>query len=101
MINSIAETLNFTDWIILYLFPVNQFFWILYSLLRKKFKAIVFPADSNDEDSGERHCRRTVSCALGAPVKTIVSTQLTHGCWPVQADAGQPRERDCNKPLAS
>ena len=36
----------------------------------------------------ERHCWRTVSCALGAPVKTIVSTQLTHG-WRVRLPSGQ------------
>jgi len=49
------------------------------------------PGANSNGERGERHCRRTVSCALGAPVKTIVSTQLTHGwpvgsgrCWPVE-----------------
>jgi len=61
-------------------------------------------ANSNGE-RGERHCRRTVSCALGAPVKTIVSTQLTHDwlvgsgrCWPVegtlQAATNRAHSRD-------
>lgn len=57
---------------------------------------------------GECHCRGTVSCLLGAPVKTIVSTQLTHG-WPVQAGAagrvqlqrgtapGTPRNAPCEE----
>lgn len=54
-----------------------------YILNKKEFaKRFVVPANSNGESYSERHCRRTVSCALGAPVKTIVSTQLTHG-WPV------------------
>lgn len=68
--------------------------WTIYRapVLRPEVPARVPVPFKWRRESGECHCRRTVSCLLGAPVKTIVSTQLTHG-WPVQAGAGGRAER--------
>lgn len=71
--------------------------WTIYRapVLRPEVPARVPVPFKWRRESGECHCRRTVSCLLGAPVKTIVSTQLTHG-WPVQAGARGRASCSCN-----
>lgn len=66
-INSFSETFNSR---------ISSFVSFVLIVLNKCFDEIYLYLNGEGGHRGECHCRRTVSCALGAPVKRIVSSGL-------------------------